>query len=282
MGRMSSDNSIRIWDTETGMELNRLFGHGSFVYSAVFSPDGKQVLSSARDSTARIWNLESSRELHQFTGVGFLQPAIFGPDARTILAIENTNAPFRARLWAVSSGLEVARLEGHEGRIETAQFSGDGSAIVTASRDSTARIWDPQTGQELQKFAGHDGPVLSATFNSDSKSILTGSADGKARLWNVTDGSEIRRFSHRGEVRQAMLKEGSRRLLTKWKWHGTQSTFASLWDADSGKEIVQWQLPNIYGRDIAILSPDATRVLVTLTKTALFDAVSGDRVREFD
>jgi len=282
MGSISRDSSVRVWDTETGKEVNRLLGHGGYVYSAIFSPDGRHVLSSARDSTARIWDLETSRELHKFTGIGFLRPAVFSPDGLQILAIENTNAPFRARLWSVSSGVEVARLEGHVGEIESAQFSPDGSTIVTASRDSTVRIWDPQTGRELQKIAGHDGPVLSAIFNSDGNTLLTASADGKARLWNAKDGSEIRRFSHRGEVRQATLNKNGNRLLTKWKWHGTQSTFASLWDADGGKEIMQCPLPKIYGRDIAMFSPDGKQVLITLAKTTLLDAVTGDKLREFD
>ena len=36
----------------------------------------------------------------------------------------------------------MAVLRGHEGRVNSAAFSPDGSRIVTASGDNTARIWD--------------------------------------------------------------------------------------------------------------------------------------------
>jgi WD40 repeat protein len=32
-------------------------------------------------------------------------------------------------------------LEGHEGRVDSASFSADGTHVVTASEDGTARVW---------------------------------------------------------------------------------------------------------------------------------------------
>jgi WD40 repeat protein len=47
-------------------------------------------------------------------------------------------------------------LSGHEGSVFSAEFSPDGTRIVTASADKTARIWDAATGKEIAVLRGHD------------------------------------------------------------------------------------------------------------------------------
>ena len=41
----SEDNTARVWDAESGRTLATLTGHQGFVNSAVFSPDGKRVVT---------------------------------------------------------------------------------------------------------------------------------------------------------------------------------------------------------------------------------------------
>ncbi|MBK9056039.1 MAG: hypothetical protein IPL78_35615 [Chloroflexi bacterium] len=44
-----------MWVAETGLELALFAGHSDVVYSASFSPDGSQVVTSSEDGTARIY-----------------------------------------------------------------------------------------------------------------------------------------------------------------------------------------------------------------------------------
>src|SRR5436309_15414329 len=46
-----------------------------------------------------------------------------------------------ARLWDAATGKALATLAGRGGWVYSAQFSPDGSRIVTASDDRTARVW---------------------------------------------------------------------------------------------------------------------------------------------
>ena len=43
-------------------------GHTRPVRAAVFSPDGKQVLSGANDDTARLWDIASGKTIAIFRG----------------------------------------------------------------------------------------------------------------------------------------------------------------------------------------------------------------------
>ena len=43
----------RIWDTTTGVEINKLEGHSEGVLSIAMSEDGKTIVSSSSDMTIR-------------------------------------------------------------------------------------------------------------------------------------------------------------------------------------------------------------------------------------
>ena len=53
------DRTARIWDTETGKQVQVLDGHADeLILEASFSPDGKKVVTEAGGRTVRIWTLE--------------------------------------------------------------------------------------------------------------------------------------------------------------------------------------------------------------------------------
>jgi WD40 repeat protein len=46
----SWDHSARVWDAATGKPLSTLTGHGSYVRSAAFSPEGTRVVTASEDN----------------------------------------------------------------------------------------------------------------------------------------------------------------------------------------------------------------------------------------
>jgi len=98
----------------------------------------------------------------------------------------------RALKWQPDNTLAAARLYGelvdlissetqanlrgilrHQGRLNSAQFSPDGSQIVTACDHSTAQVWDAVTGKAIGVPLRHLGVVESAQFSLDGRRILT-------------------------------------------------------------------------------------------------------------
>merc|ERR1712112_410630 len=54
----SSDNTIRIWNVETGKCLRRLYGHTNLVRSVRFNRD--IILSGDYDGTVKVWDMRAA------------------------------------------------------------------------------------------------------------------------------------------------------------------------------------------------------------------------------
>ena len=56
------------------------------------------------------------------------------------------------RVWDEVSGKVVLSLAGHRFGVTDAQWSPDGTRILTGSEDGTARLWDATTGEMTGLF----------------------------------------------------------------------------------------------------------------------------------
>lgn len=62
----SLDKSVRVWDAQTGLLIERLDGiegHKDSVYSVAFAPNGRSLVSGSLDKTIKMWELGDNRGL---------------------------------------------------------------------------------------------------------------------------------------------------------------------------------------------------------------------------
>ncbi|HUW60187.1 MAG TPA: hypothetical protein VMZ06_04200 [Candidatus Bathyarchaeia archaeon] len=123
----------------------------------------------------------------------------------------------------------------------------DGDAAITAV------FRDPE-GAFMQY--GY-GILLCMDVSPDGHSLLTGGYDGKVRLWNADTGALVRTFyGHSSLISSLDFAESGDQFLS-----GSYDGSVILWDLESGAQITAIPLgAAVYS---AVLSPDATRILVT-------------------
>jgi len=147
------DNSIRLWDVDTGEEVAVLAGHIGPVETVAFSPDGKRLASASGDNSIRLWDVDTGEEVAVLQGHSSEVYSIaFSPDGKRLASGVGDNS---IRLWDVDTGQEVAVLAGHIGPVETVAFSPNGKRLASGSGDNSIRLWDVDTGEEVAVLQGH-------------------------------------------------------------------------------------------------------------------------------
>ncbi len=196
-------------------------------------------------------------------------------------------------LRATLESRRLILMQGHTGAIDQATFSPDGRFIASAADDHSTRIWDAGTGKLLRTLPLAGDIVYSVTFSPDGKRLATGSFDSIARIWQLDTGKVINIAPPlKGPTPSAARDKARVRSVTfdaggKWLLTGSDDDKARIWDADTGKLLVEMPRrgeagPTDYVTDAAF-SPDGTRVATSSrdSRIMLWDSATGAWLKTF-
>jgi uncharacterized delta-60 repeat protein len=201
--------------------------HGSAVYSTVFSPDSKYVVTGSGDNTARVWEVASGLEISRMTHGDTVSSVAFSPDGKYVVSGSYDNT---VRVWEVETGKELSRMT-HGDTVSSVAFSPDGKYVVSGSSDNTARVWVVETGKELSRIT-HGDAVSSTAFSPDGKYAVSGSYDHTVLVWNVVTGEEIAHMTHGDAVSSVAFSPDGKYVAS-----GSSDYTARVWEAMTGNEI---------------------------------------------
>ncbi len=98
---VSSDNTLKVWDMESGTVLKTLEGYTRWVTAVAALQDGKCAISATQDDTIKIWNIESGNVLVSFDGDSTPFCCAVSLDGKTIVAGEDSGRVHFLRLEGV-------------------------------------------------------------------------------------------------------------------------------------------------------------------------------------
>ena len=244
----SLDRTARCWDAQTGALL-QVYRAPRRVFSAVFSPDGQQVitgnegvplkLDDEQGNTVRVWDTRTGKQLRGFRAYGSSAVSVaVSRDGKRVLVGAGgggfSTDDGRAQLWDMDTGCQLRMLEG-QGVVSVlcVACSDDGRWLLVGGDDGAAWLWDAATGREVHRFQHNPGNVQSVAISADGRTVLTGSDDCTARLWDAASGKELRRLEgHASGIVSVALSPDGQSILT-----GSMDSTARLWDVATGKEV---------------------------------------------
>lgn len=252
------DRTVRVWNLDTGEEVQRFEPKSGFVRAVAFSPDGSHVLSGTWNSvdggTLQYWDIETGELERRFYGhTDIISEVKFSANGQKILSGSWDRS---LRLWDVGTGVELERFDGHHDRILSASFGLNDEYILVgtgnignnipnpqadAAIDSSIWLWDLRNRAQIHALSGHQDWVWSAVISPDGRYAATGAgpislptnrtADTTVRLWDLQTGEEVRTFEgHTNTVNMVAFSPDGQTIASA-SWDGA----VRLWDAETGE-----------------------------------------------
>ncbi|AGA27415.1 serine/threonine-protein kinase [Singulisphaera acidiphila] len=221
----------RLWDVETGKALGEPLKHGSYVNSAVFSPDGKVILTGSADRTARLWDTATCHPLGPpLVQDSSVKTVAFAPDGRSFLTVTGRSVDF----WDTATQRSLGpSLTDHPAPVNPAVFSADGSMIATGCEDGTALIWKRGESKPIGAPLIHNSAVNCLAFSPDGKVLATGDEDGIIQFWDTATQQRLRmQQAHRSEIYGMAFSPDGQVLAT-----GGDDGTARYWKTGTGQAL---------------------------------------------
>ena len=210
-----------LWTVSPRRRVATLPGEGQPLTFALFSRDGRRIVTVDAKDRTRVWTVAGGRPIARFHQYG-LTDVDLSSDGRLVVTAGRGG---RAQIWDVRSGRPKVPLRNGE-PLTSALFDRSGRYVVTGDVSGVARVWSVKTGRAVSVLRGHTAAIARARFSADGAHVATASVDGSARLWRALPRTPT--DSHWQHAESTTFSPDSRRVLV------VADTRRAVWDTQTG------------------------------------------------
>jgi WD40 repeat protein len=136
-----------------------------------------------------------------------------------------------------ASGKKLTAITGELGKVNSLQFSGDGTRLLVAAGQTgaygVAAIYDVVTGKLIREFLGHRDVLYAAVFSPDESRIATAGYDSLISIWDVSSGKTTATLpGHNGAIYDLAFSPDGKHLVS-----ACADETAKVWDVFSGARL---------------------------------------------
>jgi WD40 repeat protein len=185
------DNTIRIWDRDSGRELQKLIGHKDIVICLALSEDRQSLYSGSKDGIIRSWRLIDGVSQQTFEHQILLRSIVLSADEQFLYSCGGDNI---IREWRVADGICQRTFKGHQKDVNAIELSSNGQFLYSGSSNGTIEEWRIADGICQRTFKGHQRSVKAIELSPDGKFLYSSSKDFTIKEWKLADGICQRTF----------------------------------------------------------------------------------------
>ncbi|MCA8955806.1 MAG: hypothetical protein KDC87_07020 [Planctomycetes bacterium] len=249
---------LRFWRAETGAETHDQGGHEGEVDSLSFSPDGKSLVSGARDGSTILWEVRTGKLLRRvrasdgpIRGVGWAG----NPKGRVWVA------PQHGPLRYFDPGREPTPIETPKGKLRRFVVAPDGSSALTAFAESKLLLWQLPAGTSTALPVDADPRHV---VIAPSGRIAAAGGEGGFWVFDLRGAKPMATaVPYRGKQLEALALLDDKRLLCV----GAGQSIVRQFDPATGRLVDKFEIGDHPIRALAS-GPDG-RVLAVATPSAL-------------
>lgn len=187
------DNTLALWDLNTGNRRNVFRGHSNDVMSVAFSPDNRQIVSGSRDRSVKVWNTIAHQKysFDQQHSPGdahgdWVSCVRFSPVAVETPVVISGGFDGKVKVWSlgVPDWRLRTNLEGHKGYVNAVCISPDGSLCASGGKEGIASLWDLNESKKLYDL-GETGAPINALVFSPNRYWLSVAVENKIKVFDL-------------------------------------------------------------------------------------------------
>ena len=299
-----TDHAINVYGLNSGRRVATVRGAWG---SVAFCPDGRRVAAASYGDTVKIWDIRATPEARALTKNSYDTPfTAFSPDSRHIAVANDStideerlkneggvlirNANRRAitvrevatgatvHTWAVGDNLFIRRLA----------YSPDGRQLLTLAGgnpfpkdpDCEVTLWDIQGGKARWTLRRPPQSGLKcAGFSPDGRRIAFGGIVRAVEICDAMTAAQLMTIDT--QIEDLAFSPDGRKLVTASVWPVGPSGGPTVWDAQTGKELVTLRAQSMkfpYLIDRLAFSPDGRFLAAATDANAIliWDMVTGN------
>ncbi|KAF9185085.1 hypothetical protein BGZ51_002959 [Haplosporangium sp. Z 767] len=243
----SMDRTLRIWNYHTGQCIRRLEGHTDGVVTLDF--DSRILVSGSVDATIKIWNFATGECTTLKGHCDLVNKVQIYKKKLVVSASDDTTV----KLWDIATRTCLRTFNGHVGRVQCLQTSGDALISIIADRirrrpqesTSSQSLRAPLTGSQgvpttvcsinRSGLFENTPPLSQHDPHSDTETrtmmsiVVTGGLDNTLKIWDLETGECLNTlFGHVEGVWS--LAFDKLRIVS-----GSLDRTIKVWDTESGR-----------------------------------------------
>ena len=173
----SWDETVKLWDVQTGGVVRSLYGHTNQVTSVSISADDTMIASGSWDTVIRLWNVETGSCLVAIEQGEYTPTVTFSPTDSQLLLSSCGNI---VKQWSIDGHQIGSPIPG-----DGIAFSPDGTQFVS-HEETTVTIRNTNSRIVVAEF-NLAKDVDCCCFSPDGRFIAAAATGGTIYLWDITN-----------------------------------------------------------------------------------------------